>query len=117
MNSQHILLISVIKALEPMKLSSWGTAEVNPVTMETNVPGVFCGGDFAGFAQTTVESVNDGKTAAWFMHKYMQVSFMNAPLFCMGVFASYSIDIRRWCIAMNTSGKLFFQTGKRVGWA
>eukprot|EP00794_Sanderia_malayensis_P008286 gene8286-9170_t len=62
----------VIKALEPVQISKWGTAEVNDETMETNVPGVFCGGDFAGIAQTTVESVNDGKTTAWFMHKYLQ---------------------------------------------
>ena len=42
--------------------------------METSVPGVFCGGDFAGVANTTVESVNDGKTASWHMHVYLQVS-------------------------------------------
>ena len=69
---------SVLKAIEPVKVSKWGTAEVNYLTMETTVPGVFCGGDFAGIAQTTVESVNDGKTAAWFMHKYLQVSANSA---------------------------------------
>ena len=35
---------------------------------------VFCGGDVAGVANTTVESVNDGKQAAWYMHRYIQVS-------------------------------------------
>lgn len=63
----------VIKAIAPVKLTKWGTADVNTETMQTNVPGIFCGGDFAGIAQTTVESVNDGKTAAWYMHKYLQV--------------------------------------------
>uniref|UniRef100_H2YN47 Dihydropyrimidine dehydrogenase [NADP(+)] n=1 Tax=Ciona savignyi TaxID=51511 RepID=H2YN47_CIOSA len=33
---------------------------------------VFFGGDVAGVANTTVESVNDGKTASWFMHRYLQ---------------------------------------------
>ena len=42
-------------------------------TMETGVEGVFVGGDLAGVAQTTVESVNDGKTASWSVHKYIQV--------------------------------------------
>jgi len=62
----------VIKALDPIKITKWGTAEVNNETMETSVPGVFCGGDFAGVANTTVESVNDGKTASWHMHVYLQ---------------------------------------------
>lgn len=37
-------------------------------------PAVFAGGDVAGVAETTVESVNDGKTAAWYMHCYLQVT-------------------------------------------
>lgn len=61
------------KALEPVKLNRWGTPEVDGNTMATSVPGVFCGGDLAGVAQTTVESVNDGKTASWYIHKYIQV--------------------------------------------
>ena len=40
--------------------------------MMTSVEGVFAGGDIAGVAQTTVESTNDGKTAAWNIHKYLQ---------------------------------------------
>lgn len=35
-------------------------------------PWVFFGGDIAGVAETTVESVNDGKTASWHIHKYLQ---------------------------------------------
>ncbi|XP_050717874.1 dihydropyrimidine dehydrogenase [NADP(+)]-like [Eriocheir sinensis] len=59
-------------ALAPVKLNRWGLPEVDPATMTTDVPGVFCGGDVAGVAETTVESVNDGKTAAWNIHKYLQ---------------------------------------------
>lgn len=57
-----------------MKLNKWGIPEVELNTMSTSVPGVFCGGDLAGVAQTTVESVNDGKTASWYIHKYIQVN-------------------------------------------
>ena len=66
---------AVIEALQPVELNDVGLPRVNNVTMETNVPWVFCGGDLAGVAQTTVESVNDGKTAAWSIHKYLQVPF------------------------------------------
>jgi dihydropyrimidine dehydrogenase (NADP+) len=41
--------------------------------MATTETGVFCGGDLAKIASTTVESVNDGKTAAWHMHRFIQV--------------------------------------------
>lgn len=46
--------------------------KVNTKTHQTDLPQVFCGGDLAGTANTTVESVNDGKVAAWFIHCYLQ---------------------------------------------
>lgn len=51
--------------------------------MESTVGGVYFGGDVAGLAQTTVESVNDGKTASWSMHGYIQVEIMNGDLLWM----------------------------------
>ncbi|KAK6179258.1 hypothetical protein SNE40_011661 [Patella caerulea] len=62
----------VIKALEPIKLNKWQLPEVNTNTMETSESWVFSGGDIAGVAQTTVESVNDGKCASWYIHRYLQ---------------------------------------------
>lgn len=52
--------------------------------MSTSEAGVFCGGDIAGIAETTVESVNDGKTAAWNIHKYLQVilELLNDYYYC-----------------------------------
>lgn len=46
---------------------------MNGKTQQTELSQVFSGGDLAGIADTTVESVNDGKTAAWHMHCYLQV--------------------------------------------
>ncbi|KAL8582205.1 hypothetical protein ACOMHN_004124 [Nucella lapillus] len=63
---------SVRSALEPLKFSGWGLPEVDIMTQQTSEPWVFCGGDIGGIAQTTVESVNDGKLAAWGMHRYLQ---------------------------------------------
>uniref|UniRef100_T1ITK2 Dihydropyrimidine dehydrogenase [NADP(+)] n=1 Tax=Strigamia maritima TaxID=126957 RepID=T1ITK2_STRMM len=62
----------VIAAMGPVKLSKSSGVQIDSNTMQTSEPSVFCGGDLAGIAETTVESVNDGKTAAWFMHKYIQ---------------------------------------------
>ena len=61
--------------MSPVRLTGWGLPEVDPLTMATSAPGVFAGGDLAGVAETTVESVNDGKTAAWSIHQYLQVGW------------------------------------------
>lgn len=63
----------VLEALEPIELNDWQLPKVDLRTYGTSMPQVFCGGDLAGVANTTVESVNDGKTAAWYMHCYLQV--------------------------------------------
>lgn len=62
----------VMNALTPVKLNRWGLPEVDAKNMTSSQPGVFFGGDIAGTAETTVESVNDGKTAAWSVHAYLQ---------------------------------------------
>lgn len=70
----------VIQALAPLELGSEGYPDVNTRTYQTNIEQVFCGGDLAGVAATTVESVNDGKIAAWYMHCFMQgISFDTPP--------------------------------------
>jgi len=62
----------VKEAMAPVKLNRWGTPDVDTNTMETSEPDVFCGGDLAGVAETAVEAVNDGKIAAWSIHRYLQ---------------------------------------------
>uniref|UniRef100_A0ABM0H1K6 Dihydropyrimidine dehydrogenase [NADP(+)] n=1 Tax=Saccoglossus kowalevskii TaxID=10224 RepID=A0ABM0H1K6_SACKO len=62
----------VKSAMSPIKFNKWGLPDVNHDTMQTSEEWVFCGGDLAGVAQTTVESVNDGKQAAWYIHQYLQ---------------------------------------------
>ncbi|KAA8587551.1 hypothetical protein FQN60_016413 [Etheostoma spectabile] len=62
----------VSEAMAPVTMTRWGTPEVNTDTMQTSEPWVFAGGDIAGLANTTVESVNDGKQASWHIHRYIQ---------------------------------------------
>lgn len=63
---------TVVEAMEPIKFNRWGLPDINSETMQTSEPGVFAGGDIGGLANTTVESVNDGKQASWYIHKYIQ---------------------------------------------
>ncbi|CAJ0935553.1 unnamed protein product, partial [Mesorhabditis belari] len=62
----------VVEAMEGINLNKWGLPDVNKTTQGTSDPSVFVGGDVGGVAETTVESVNDGKVAAWHMHRYLQ---------------------------------------------
>ncbi|XP_028608017.1 dihydropyrimidine dehydrogenase [NADP(+)] [Grammomys surdaster] len=68
----------VKEALSPIKFNRWGLPEVNPETMQTSEPWVFAGGDVVGMANTTVESVNDGKQASWYIHKHIQAQYGNS---------------------------------------
>ena len=63
---------AVLQALQPLQMNDRSLPVVDPVTMRTSEEWVFCGGDLAGIAETTVEAVNDGKTAALSMHAYLQ---------------------------------------------
>ncbi|CAG4990690.1 unnamed protein product [Colias eurytheme] len=71
----------VKEAMSGVKLNRWGLPEIDSLTMQSvSKPQVFVGGDLAGVAETTVESVNDGKTAAWHMHCYLQNIPRTAPV-------------------------------------
>ncbi|CAD5214672.1 unnamed protein product [Bursaphelenchus okinawaensis] len=63
---------NVKAALSPVEVNRWGLPVVDTQTQGSSEPWVFFGGDIGGVAETTVESVNDGKTAAWYIHKYLQ---------------------------------------------
>lgn len=65
----------MINALKPLALNEWNLPVVDPSTMQSSYASVWCGGDVAGVAETTVESVNDGKTAAWYIHCALEVSY------------------------------------------
>lgn len=64
----------MIRALSPINLNDNNLPMVDVNTMQSSHPFIWCGGDLAGVAETTVEAVNDGKTAAWFMHCHLEVS-------------------------------------------
>ena len=61
--------------------------------MATSEPDVFVGGDLGGLANTTVESVNDGKQAAWYMHQYLQVGVAGHTHRCLSICCCFRLHI------------------------
>jgi heterodisulfide reductase subunit A-like polyferredoxin len=55
-----------------VKLSRWGTIEVNEVTYETSRPGVFAAGDVHTGPWIAIEAVGGGIEAAESIHRYLQ---------------------------------------------
>jgi NADH-quinone oxidoreductase subunit F len=55
-----------------LKISKYGTLEVNPETFYCGVDGVFAGGDAVSGPSTVTAAMAHGKIAAKMMHNYMQ---------------------------------------------
>lgn len=69
----------LIEALKPIELDQRsGLPKIDPQTMMSSTAGVFCGGDLSGYTETTVEAVNDGKTAACNIHNYLKQQLMSS---------------------------------------
>ncbi|MEM7728533.1 MAG: NAD(P)-dependent oxidoreductase [Pseudomonadota bacterium] len=50
----------------------WGTVRVNPLTFETNLPGVYAAGDIVRGASLVVWAIREGRDAAAAMHQYLR---------------------------------------------
>jgi len=59
-----------------LEISKWGTIVNNPETLETNLKGVFAGGDVVTGPLTVIEAMSAGKLAAEMIDKYIK----NKPL-------------------------------------
>ncbi len=62
-----------------IKLTRWGTFEVNPDTLETNVEGIFAGGDCERGPDDAISAIADGKKAAYFIQRYLEKKKQNKP--------------------------------------
>ena len=54
-----------------VKITRWHTFDVDPDTLETNVPGVYAGGDCELGPTDAVHAIADGKKAAYFINEYL----------------------------------------------
>jgi len=57
--------------IDDLKLTKWDTIHYDPVTLETNVKGVFSGGDAVWGAGTVIEGIGAGKEAAVSIDRYI----------------------------------------------
>ena len=58
--------------LSGLKMSRWGTIEVNEETMQSSIPEIFAGGDIVRGGATVILAMGDGRKAAASMHRYLQ---------------------------------------------
>ena len=76
MNVDNVIIAigqTVDKATLPKELdyTGWGTLEVDPVTLQTNIDGVFAGGDVVSGPADVVVAVAAGKEAAISIDRYL----------------------------------------------
>ncbi|NWG04300.1 MAG: FAD-dependent oxidoreductase [Syntrophaceae bacterium] len=62
---------SIARALEGLKKTRRGTIQVNPISLETDVKGIFAGGDMVTGPGTIVESMAHGRKAAISIDRYL----------------------------------------------
>ena len=62
----------LIQAMPGLKVGSWGAIEADAVTMATNIPGVYAGGDIVRGGATVILAMGDGRTAAAAMDAYLR---------------------------------------------
>ena len=57
---------------QDLKVSKWNLLEVNPETLQTNIPDIFAGGDVISGPATVIEAVEAGQRVAKYIGKYLQ---------------------------------------------
>ena len=60
-----------LKGLQGLSISRWGTLDVNPETMQTNIPHVFAAGDAVSGPATVIEAVTGGHMVVEAMDRYI----------------------------------------------
>jgi glutamate synthase (NADPH/NADH) small chain len=58
-------------SLKDLKVSRWGTIEVNWDNMQTSIEDIFAGGDIARGGSTVILAMGDGRRAAKGIHEYL----------------------------------------------
>jgi NADPH-dependent glutamate synthase beta subunit-like oxidoreductase len=54
-----------------LEISKWDRLAINPETAETNIPGIFAGGDFVTGPRDVIRVIADGRKAALSLHQYL----------------------------------------------
>lgn len=57
---------------QKIRWTKWDTIEVDPETLQTNIPGVFAGGDAVSGPATVIEAIAQGRRASFYIDKYVR---------------------------------------------
>ncbi|UCH02008.1 MAG: NADPH-dependent glutamate synthase [Candidatus Bathyarchaeota archaeon] len=92
-NSEFIMKVSTVivaigqspnplipQTTKALKITKYGTIEVNEETGETSIKGVYAGGDIVSGAATVISAMGAGKKAARAIHKYLMNKERNKKL-------------------------------------
>lgn len=60
------------QSIKSLNMTKWETILVDPDTMESNIPGVFAGGDIVRGGATVILAMGDGRKAATGINKYIK---------------------------------------------
>lgn len=63
----------IAQSTPELKVSKWGTIEVDNATMKSNLPGIFAGGDIVRGGATVILAMGDGRKAAKAMDTYLKI--------------------------------------------
>jgi heterodisulfide reductase subunit A len=64
--------LSFLEKDHGFEISKWDTFVVDPVTLATNIPGIFAGGDAVSGPSTVIEAIEAGKQAAISIDRFLQ---------------------------------------------
>jgi heterodisulfide reductase subunit A len=64
--------LSLLPQDHTFKISRYGTFEIDPYTGETNIPGVFAGGDVVSGPDIAIRAIAGGKKGALGIHEYLR---------------------------------------------
>jgi len=74
----HACDMSFAEGAPGLKVSPMGPVVKDPLTLETNIPGIFVGGDASYGARSVVEAVASGKKAAISIDRYLRGEDINS---------------------------------------
>ncbi len=62
----------IAQSLPRLSVSKWGTINLTDGTMQSNIPGLFAGGDIVRGGATVILAMGDGRRAAKEIHEYLK---------------------------------------------
>jgi heterodisulfide reductase subunit A len=64
--------LSLLPQDHQFRITRWGTFEVDPYSGQTNIPGIFAGGDVVSGPDIAIRAIAGGKKAALGIHEYLR---------------------------------------------